>query len=453
MRQLLVVLSVVGGLGGLAGDALANGRAPQTSTINFRKGMETEIAAGMTFGLLISKDNGATWRWICEDALPYGGMYDPDYIYTSTGTLLATTFDGLKINRDGCTFSSTVLSPPPPALKFFSVIAQGSDDAIYAAAADPLDFKVYKSTDDGATFPTSSAPGQLNDWYQSLEVAPSDPARLYLTGYRFVDDPEGGSAKVKVHLLSRSVNGGSTWQTLPVTAFTTMSNSTIEIAGVSPTNPNLVFARVKLEDNAIRDAIYRSTDGGLTWTRVLGTQGAIAFLVRASGELVAGTQNQGSFRSVDNGATWTELTTAPHINCLVENAAGEVWACTQNYGVPTIPKDGFGIMKSSDLVTWTGLLDFRAIEEPVACGSETLQYQKCDRNPNIDIWCGLCAQLGCDAKRECEVTNGDGSPDAGTTGPGEKPGCCETGDGGAPGALALGLVVGMVLIRSRRRHR
>ncbi|MBA3819356.1 MAG: exo-alpha-sialidase, partial [Deltaproteobacteria bacterium] len=257
----------------------------------------------------------------------------------------------------------------------------------------------------------------------------------------------------RVHLLFRSSNGGSSWETLPVTAFTTMSNSTLEIAGVSPTTANLVFARVKLEDNALRDAIYRSTDGGLTWTRVLGKQGAISFLVRASGELVAGTQNQGSFKSVDNGATWTELTTAPHINCLVENAAGEVWACTQNYGVPTIPKDGFGIMKSTDLVTWTGLLEFGKIEEPVTCGSETLQYQKCDRNPNLDTWCGLCAQLGCDAKRECAVTNGDGSPDAGTEGPGDKKGCCETGDGGAPGALALVLVVGMVVIRSRRRQR
>src|SRR4051812_38232648 len=92
-------------VGALAGEAAANGRPPATSTIHFRLGHETDIYAGMTFGLLVSHDNGATWHWLCEKAVGYSGMYDPYYEYTSEGTLFATTFDGFKKNTDGCVFA------------------------------------------------------------------------------------------------------------------------------------------------------------------------------------------------------------------------------------------------------------------------------------------------------------------------------------------------------------
>src|SRR5215208_4692201 len=85
-------------------DASANGRAAGTSTIHFRRGMQREVVAGMSFGLLLSRDGGATWSWMCEDAIGYSGTYDPDYEFTSTGAVFATTFTGMKVMRDGCTF-------------------------------------------------------------------------------------------------------------------------------------------------------------------------------------------------------------------------------------------------------------------------------------------------------------------------------------------------------------
>ena len=81
-----------------------NGRPPATSTINFQHGNSQNIVAGMTFGVLFSSDGGTTWTWICEAAFPYSGMFDPVYLYTSTGAIFATTFGGLKVMRDGCTF-------------------------------------------------------------------------------------------------------------------------------------------------------------------------------------------------------------------------------------------------------------------------------------------------------------------------------------------------------------
>lgn len=151
----------------MASSAEANGRPPGTSTINFSRGDDTKIVAGMTFGVLASDDGGVSWRWMCEAAVGYGGMYDPDYAFAATGSLFATTFDGVKIRRDECLFE-----PSPAGMKFVSKLTVGADGAVQFAAADPTDANVYKSTDDGMTFPTSSTPGQQ----QFGATGPKDPA-------------------------------------------------------------------------------------------------------------------------------------------------------------------------------------------------------------------------------------------------------------------------------------
>lgn len=453
MTRSLVVTSL---LLGLTGAALGNGRAPGTSTIHFQPGNESHILAGMTFGVLKSTDNGATWQWQCEEAVGYGGMFDPDYTYTPSGELFATTFDGLKVSTNGCEYDPSTLAPGAPAIKFFSAVTTGPDGAVYAAAADPTDDKIYKSTD-GVTFNAGTEPGQLNDWWQSLEVAPSNAQVVYLTGYRF----EG---QTKTFLLFKSTNGGTSFSPMPgnagtapsVNGIAVMANSTIEIAAISKTNPNLVYARVTLADNAISDAIYRSTDGGQSWTKIFEKQGSVAFLARANGDLVAGTQVLGSFKAADPGAgtpsnqiAFAQLAGAPHINCLAENAAGEVWACTQNYGSPQVPSDDFGIMKSTNLTSWTGVIKFQDVAAPDACAVGTPQHDRCD----AVLWCGLCQQLGCNPNREC-AGFGDGAPTGDTTQVKTSPGgCCQTGDGAVPGLLALGLLVGMVVMRRRHRRR
>lgn len=426
--------------------AEANGRAPGTSSINFQRGDDSVIAAGLTFGLVISRDGGATWHWVCEDAIGYGGTYDPDYAFAADGTLFGTTFDGLVANRDGCVYATTSLGNA-----FLSAITIGPTGALHAAAADDADGKIYKSTDGGLTFPVSTMPGQLKDWWSSIEVAPSDPNRVYLSGFRLV------AGQPKVHLLFKSTNGGASFTAFGPTTiddFAVMPNSSIEIVGISPTNPDVVFARVALEDNSITDAIYRSTDGGTSWTKLVSKRGQISFLVRSTGQLVMATQQVnpaselGAFVSSNNGDTWTALPDPPHISCLEENAAGEVWACTQNYGMPGVPSDGFGIMKSSGaLATWTGVLHFQDIVGPLACAAGTVQKDTCDDK----LWCGLCQQIGCDPKRDCPTGMVvDAPPDAGTTvvTP-PKDSCC--GSSHAESSLALGALVGILLGRGRRK--
>ena len=430
--KLVAALAVLLALAGRSIPAHANGRAPGTRTIHFQRGNETHVIAGMTFGLLLTDDNGKSWRWMCEDAVGYGGIYDPFYAYTKTGAIFGTSFFGMKAMRDRCEFGLTPLGD-----KFVSTLALGPNDALFGGMVDLTDGKLYRSADDGATFPIGTMPGMLNDWWSTIEAAPSNANRVYATGYRLK------SGQPKEFLLYRSVNGGQTFTPLPITDFVTRENSTLEIAGISKTNPDLVFARVTLEDNSISDAIYRSTNGGLNWTRILGKRGAIAFVVRANGALVAGTQVRGSYVSIDNGNNWSELAGAPHINCLVENSLEEVWACTQNFGVMGVPTDGFGIMKSTDLLRWRGVLKYQDIEGPADCAVGTVQKDKCD----VTLWCGLCAQIGCDPKRECPNVIEpmvDGEPKS-------SDGCCSGGSHTLPASLALGFLVGMVILRPRRR--
>ncbi len=450
---------IVAALCGVAG---ANGRAPATSTIHFQRAHEDNIVAGLTFGLVVSHDGGATWHWMCEMAVGYGGLYDPPYAYSQTGAIFAPTFDGFKVNRSGCRFDAT-----SSGTTFVSADTIGPDHAVYYAASDPSDVKIYKSTDDGMTFPTAASPGQLNDWWSSIVVAPSDPTRIYLTGYRLT------SGQPRSFLLFRSDDGGATFPVAMSKAeLTTSENSEIKIVGVDKTNPDIVFAKITFEAGDTGESIYRSTNGGTSWTKILTKSDpcpmfssdpcGLSFLLRGDGTCVAATVDAGTVKSTDcetaAAPTWTDLPGAPHINCLVENEAGEVWACTHNYDSPTLHSDGFGIMKSVTLATWTGVLKFQDIADPLECERGTAQRDQCvesvDQMPSV--WCCLVQQLGlgstaidCSAApRSCGAVV---AADATVVTPPQ--GCCDTGGDRAPVALVFALGFGVLVVRPRRRGR
>ena len=427
---------------GMATSALANGRPPGTSTINFRKGHQTDVLAGMTFGALISHDSGATWHYICEDAIGYGGMYDPDYVFTASNKLFATTFNGLKINTDGCTFN-----PTPLAEKFVSSEELAPDDSIYVGMADPHDSDIYKSTDDGTTFPAMTMPGKINDWWQSISIAPSDAQRVYMTGYRFNQNPVDGGDALKEFLLFKSSDAGGGWVPMSQTGITTSQVSTIEVAGIGKSDPNLVYIRVTVVNGTVGDALYRSSDAGATWTQILALGDSLrAFAVRGNGDIVAATPTLGAQVSHDKGATWMALVNPPHLNCLVENDQGELWGCTQNFGTQNAPGDNYGIMKTTDLATWTGVLRYQDILAPVACPAGTVQHDKCATTS----WCATVQQLGITSTAvNCGTPAADIPADTSGDG-GTKKGCCSTGDGAAPGTLLLGLALGAVILRKRR---
>jgi photosystem II stability/assembly factor-like uncharacterized protein len=434
-------------LAGATRGASANGRAPATSSITFRQGDDSDVAVGLTFGLAISHDAGKTWAWMCEDTVGYSGTYDPHYAYSSSGALFATSFHGIKVQRDACTFG-----PTPAGPTFASAGLLAPDHAYYYAASQPADgttvadFGIYKSIDDGVTFMPVPQPTTDLSWWQTLAVAPSDSQRLYLTGYKFTAGPTGAGT-VKQPLLFRSEDGGTSWISVPIDpAVTFAPNSVMDIVGIADQDPDHLYARVEVDDNTLSDSIYRSADKGVTWHRINHKTAAIkGFVVRANHDLVVATQGSGAEVSHDDGNSWTPLDGAPHITCLVENAAHEVWACTQNYSFSSLPADEAGVMKTTDLVTWTKVLRYQDLTDAVSCAAGTVQHDTCAVS-----WCGICAQLGCRPSPSYGCPVAVEAPIT-TPPPPARAGCCDTGSGGAT-ALALALGLGTVVLRPRRRR-
>lgn len=424
---------LVGHVAVLMSAALAHAHPgiPTTKTIAFRQGNDAEIAVGTTIGLLLSHDGGASWSWMCEAAVHYQGLFVPDYAYRPNGTLFATTHDGLLANRDGCTFA-----PTPLGSRLISTIALDPTAALHVAAADTMDGNVYVTRDDAMTFSSMTMPAMLNDWWSTIRIAPSDPDVVYLAGYRL-------TPPAKDLLLYRSSDGGKSFEVRPTTAFAGLPGADLQIGGVSSSDPDLVFARVISNDNTLKEWLYRSRDGGMTWIQILANDGPLAFIVRNNGDLVAGSRFAGAWVSHDSGDTWLALSNAPHISCLVESALEELWACTANFGSMGIPADGAAVMKTTDLTTWTPVLRFQDIAGPVDCPSGTLAH--------------ACREIWCEVKLQAAITSeviDCSTPDAGIPMPVDDPppGCCSTTSSSPEGVAMWGAGVLWSLAARRRRR-
>lgn len=424
------------------GVALGNGRFPASIDVHFKPGDHDVFALQVTWGLITTFDGGDTWHWSCEEAVGFAGVYDPDYQFTSTGLLFATTTteDGLRQTRDMCTWTA---APPPlggdgatPA-KFVSQIAVAPNDAIYAATPYEVgpDPQIYRSTDDGVSWVPLSRPiAGIVDWWESMEIAPTLVAgqvRIYATGYGFV-----GADKVRY--LVRSDDGGTSWTDLGVDEFTFGSeNADLQLAAISPTDPDVVFARVFRVDGAIGDDIYRSVDAGVTWSRVFQSQDDVtAVVVRqgSNGAVVAATALSGVHVSGDGGQTFGASVDDTKVQCLKERDDALMFVCGVSF-----PPDNMALGTGTVVGEWTAISTYDQVTDAYECADGTTQQDVC-----YDLrWCMIAGQFGIDAP-ECVI-----GPDAGVDPPPPPPKetCCGASD---PGTTALLVMVVALGIRKRR---
>lgn len=102
--------------------------------------------------------------------------------------------------------------------------------------------------------------------------------------------------------IYKSTDGGQTWSCVSEGYSLYGGTTAIEI---DPTNPNNVFA-------GNTDYVLRSTDGGMTWTPVISVSylNVNEILVNPSNpQIVLAATDKGLYRSVDGGANWTTLFT------------------------------------------------------------------------------------------------------------------------------------------------
>ena len=186
----------------------------------------------------------------------------------------------------------------------------------------PTDGGVWKSTDFGRTW-KPIFDGQDTGSIGALAVAPSDPNIVYAAsgeGLRRPDLSVGDG-------IYKSTDAGKTWTHLGL-----RDGQQINGLAVDPRDPNRVFAAVMGHPYGSNNerGLYRSTDGGSTWTCVLckndGNTGAATVVIDPKnpqivyanlwasrnppwrlGDMLQLWQDGGVYKSTDGGTTWTQL--------------------------------------------------------------------------------------------------------------------------------------------------
>lgn len=451
-------------LSSLPASVEANGRFPAAVNSSFQPADTQHILVPTTFGLLTSSDSGESFQWVCEDAVGYGGTYDPDYAITTAGRIYATTFSGLRYSDDGgCTFAGTEFYGDPDGGNT-PVLLQGywvgeveiaSDGKIWAATSTGGQSNNIYVSDDGVTFNAANNFHQTA-WWKSLRVAPSNPSVVYTSAYVLeVVDVSPSTA-----LIRRTGDGGANWTELAIDDFDVGSQPNIIIEGISPSDPNIVFARVVSARQPVGDDIYRSIDGGQSWTKVLELGGTMsAFLIRSDesvmvatatpclGELPtdndASVPDKGCVRISPTGAANTFVAPAvePKVGCLGENADGKLYGCGSNW-----EPDNFAFGYSEDNGdSWNKLMRFSEIDGPLACPAETQQNTCAQLQwPSLCVMLGICEapDAGPSAAADAGTSVDDGGKDGGTCG-------CQAGGSGSYATLIL--LLGAFWANTRRR--
>lgn len=243
-------------------------------------------------GLFKSIDGGYTWSLVNSSVIPNIVTVDP----TDPNILLANdnTSPGLDLIRssDGGVSWTTVLTDIyyPLDIQF----APSNHNVVFTHGNSTTAAGLYKSTDNGITWSSISFFANKGMIRQGLSIDPLDENIVYVATYT-----TGGPYK--------STDGGQNWTAIN-TGIPTNRRDGYSIS-VSPHDGNLVFY-----GNWCCELYYRSTDAGANWSQVLdlaslGQYNAAKVLFDLSDVNIvyAGGDYQRLYKSTDGGITWTQF--------------------------------------------------------------------------------------------------------------------------------------------------
>ena len=219
---------------------------------------------------------------------------------------------------------------------------------------------VYKSTDGGLTW-SAVTDKYFGGAIGAIAVSESNPDVVYVgTGeYPIRGNVSHGEGVYK------TTDGGKTWRHVGLA-----ETRQIARVRVHPKNPDVVYVAALGHvwgPNPER-GIYRSADGGITWTRILfrnDSTGAIELVLdpakpstlyagfwqagRKPWQLVSGGAGSGIFKSTDGGARWTELTRKPGLpKGVIGNVGLAVSPAKPAIVWALIEADSGGVFRSGD---------------------------------------------------------------------------------------------------------
>lgn len=194
-----------------------------------------------------------------EVALPAEHTY---YVAYASGGVFKTTNNGISFdpvfdNQGALTIGDIALAPSDPATIYVGTGENNSSRSSYAGSG------IYKSTDAGTSWSYLGL-GSIQHTGRII-VHPQQPEVLWVAaiGALYSHGPDRG--------VYKSTDGGQSWEK---TLYINDSTGVIDLV-IHPQNPDILWAAAwertryawNFKGNGHGTAIYKSTDGGETWTK------------------------------------------------------------------------------------------------------------------------------------------------------------------------------------------
>ncbi|HKY38255.1 MAG TPA: hypothetical protein VJN18_20070 [Polyangiaceae bacterium] len=435
----------------LAAPAAANGRFPRTQRLIEDPADPAHLILGATYGMLVTTDRGASWRYVCEAAygvtdLPIDGIST----LTADGALLAGIYSGVSRASQAktCDFHRTLGMSNREAVPDFAIAASepGRVLAILVSlpkVGDPFS-QLYRSDDDGATWRALGEPLPPSMRVAlTIDIAPSDAERVYISGLG-----EGDAG-----VLLRSDDGGESFQTLEIPTDSAQQEHPY-LAAVDAENPDQLYVRTDLwayDPMAgvayANDALLYSDDGGESFVELLREGGKLfGFTFSPDGsELLVSYGDPveaGGLRSTDEealgiyrapkGSSRFERRYAGSVGCLTWTGEG-IYACTleadTGFSLGLFRETDFDLNATAEL---EALLRLEDVLGPIEC-------EAC-RTGDIcrDYWYAACSGWG---RADCEVLRSSECSAAGAAG---APATDQSGGAGGDAPDPAGATAGQV---------
>ena len=206
--------------------------APSDENVVYAGTGEANNSADSNYGvgILRSADGGATW------SLAQG----PANIFATAGL----------------TTSKIAVDPTNPSIAYAAMGNVGQNKAFVAGAG------VYKTTDGGATWANTTASISTTISYSDVVINPVTPSTLYMAAGPFYGNAADG--------VYQSTNSGASWTLLNL-GVSNANFGRISLA-VAPSNPQVVYATIAGSTSTTSGGVHlvtRSDDGGASWNTLI----------------------------------------------------------------------------------------------------------------------------------------------------------------------------------------
>lgn len=458
MRTPTRAAGVAIGLSGVllaAAPARANGRFPAAFQLVEAQSDPGHVLVQVTYGFMSTRDGGTTWGWTCEKAVGYLGDVDPPIAIAEGGVSFAALFDGLsRSTGDGCDWHWVEDGAEGRYAVDVSTRKGDERDVIFLTSdglgSNVFDTRLFRSSDAGATFAQVSEALPENLVALTVDIAPSDPTRVYISALNALGDG------VYEGVFGRSDDGGATFELIPMEG--SANDSAPYLAAVDPVDPDILYVRLA----GSTGTLLRSDDAGDTFETIFEMEGSLlGFALSPDGQkIVIGGDTIPLQRGSSTGPFEKVGEVLP--KCLTWTDQG-IYAC----GSET--SEGFTIGISHDEgATFEKLYSRFCTEGPLECPAGTTVGDTCDAEwiktrPNIGA--DQCPSGGVGGAGATSSTGETGATSAAGTGGGdaegdEGGGCCTVAAGadrGAHGGRSVAAVamsaLGVAAVWSRRRRR